>query len=328
MALAPLYTARGMTLMPRFATPVILSLLLLSAFLMACASSARNPALPVTQPPAPALATDATGETNLPAFFDAATVNPPTPATEPTAAPPPTESPTPTLVPTAAPIPTPTLTPVALDEAGIEADTATLETFYWAMQGDQWEVNFNWLRDEPLDTWWGVDTDSSGRVVRLDLHRNRLRGELPHELGDLTELKYLNLSINYIEGEIPIGMGGLSKLEFLDISRNNLTGGLPAQLDGMSSLRYLYLWSNELCCPIPAELGNLSNLRVLDLWNNGLNEAVPKELGNLSNLEILDVGCNLLRQEIPQEVQGLPKLRDIDIDCYGIREWWLREWLP
>ena len=48
-------------------------------------------------------------------------------------------------------------------------DRAALEALYNATDGPNWVNNDNWLTDAPLGEWYGVDTDASGRVVRLDL---------------------------------------------------------------------------------------------------------------------------------------------------------------
>ncbi|MYB05443.1 MAG: Ig-like domain-containing protein, partial [Gemmatimonadetes bacterium] len=48
-------------------------------------------------------------------------------------------------------------------------DRAALEALYNATDGPDWVNNDNWLTDAPLGEWYGVDTDGSGRVVRMDL---------------------------------------------------------------------------------------------------------------------------------------------------------------
>ncbi len=53
------------------------------------------------------------------------------------------------------------------------ADRAALVALYNATDGPNWVNNGNWLTDAPLGDWYGVDTDVSGRVVRI-----KLRGKL------------------------------------------------------------------------------------------------------------------------------------------------------
>ena len=93
--------------------------------------------------------------------------------------------------------------------------------------------NWNWLTDELLGVWYGVDTDAAGRVVRIDLAGqwdnetqeyipHGLRGELPAELENLTELTTLSLSGNNLTGPIPPELGSLTKLTSLELSHNDL----------------------------------------------------------------------------------------------------------
>ena len=52
----------------------------------------------------------------------------------------------------------------------------------------------NWLSDAPLGEWGGVSTNDDGRVTRLHLLGNDLSGEIPAELGSLSNLEALSLS--------------------------------------------------------------------------------------------------------------------------------------
>jgi hypothetical protein len=54
-----------------------------------------------------------------------------------------------------------------------------------------------------LGDWYGVETDSQGRVVRLNLADNNLRGELPSSIGNLSRLQYINIKQNRLTGRIP-----------------------------------------------------------------------------------------------------------------------------
>ena len=62
-------------------------------------------------------------------------------------------------------------------------------------------------------------------------------------------------------GEIPPELGGLSNLTELSLSGNQLTGEIPPELGGLSNLTGLRLFhGNQLTGEIPPELGGLSNL--------------------------------------------------------------------
>jgi hypothetical protein len=72
-----------------------------------------------------------------------------------------------------------------------------------------------WLSDAPLSEWDGVKTDDDGRVIELDLNYNYLSGEIPAELGSLSNLE----------------LGSLSNLTNLRLLSNDLSGCVPSSLE-------------------------------------------------------------------------------------------------
>ena len=60
--------------------------------------------------------------------------------------------------------------------------------------------------------------------IGLDLRGNQLSGEIPAELGSLSNLKTLWLYSNQLSGEIPPELGNLSNLQGLNLSYNDLSG--------------------------------------------------------------------------------------------------------
>ena len=126
-----------------------------------------------------------------------------------------------------------------------ESERRILVAFYNATGGPDWTTNRNWLTDEPLYTWHGVSTNL-GRVTILSLVGNGLTGELPPELGGLTELRELYLDVNQLTGEIPRELANLTSLQFLGLSRNQLTGEVPRELINLESLEVMELAYNQL----------------------------------------------------------------------------------
>ena len=112
---------------------------------------------------------------------------------DPAPAPAPTLTPTTPATATAAPAtpqaPTPTLTTTPGETI---SEREALVTLYEATGGADWVENTNWLSDAPLGEWHGVTTDDRGHVIRLNLFDNGLTGEIPPELGNLSNLRELN----------------------------------------------------------------------------------------------------------------------------------------
>ena len=200
------------------------------------------------------------------------------------------------------------------------SDREILEALYLATFGPDWTNSENWLTDAPLGEWHGVEVDGEGRVVRLNLFANRLRGTLPAELGKLTELRHLTLARNYsgLTGAIPAELGNLPNLRGLFLYSNALEGAIPAELGSLPNLVTLSLFTNDLEGAIPPELGNLANLRGLSLNDNDLKGAIPPELGNLANLQYLFLAGNRLTGSIPSTLSNLASLRSLLLARNGL----------
>ena len=116
----------------------------------------------------------------------------------------------------------------------VETDREALVAFYNATDGENWYNSYNWLSDAPLGEWYGVTTNVDGRVTELDMPDipgNGLSGEIPAELGNLSNLIWLELDDNRLRGEIPPELGSLSNLQGLDLGGNQLSGCVPSSLE-------------------------------------------------------------------------------------------------
>ncbi|KAH1195050.1 MDIS1-interacting receptor like kinase 2 [Glycine max] len=146
-----------------------------------------------------------------------------------------------------------------------------------------------------------------------NLHSNEFTGNIPPEIGNLSQLFKLNLSNNHLSGEIPKSYGRLAKLNFLDLSNNNFIGSIPRELSDCKNLLSMNLSHNNLSGEIPYELGNLFSLQILlDLSSNSLSGDLPQNLGKLASLEILNVSHNHLSGPIPQSFSSMISLQSID----------------
>ena len=66
----------------------------------------------------------------------------------------------------------------AAAQGSAASDRAVLEALYDATGGPDWIDNTNWKGAAPLGEWFGVTTDTAGRVTRLEVPGNGLAGPI------------------------------------------------------------------------------------------------------------------------------------------------------
>ena len=261
------------------------------------------------------------------------------------------EAATPTPEPSDRSVSTPAISiaiPTETTPAGSSGPERTaLTALYEATSGQDWKTNDGWLSDGPLDKWQRVATDENGQVTGLDLGANRLNGEIPTELGDLSNLKLLYLSDNNLTGALPQSLTGISGLESFRFHNNS---GLCAPIDEafQTWLQGIALVVGSSCAPEDSledreVLVQLYNALDGENWNNnanwltelpirqwhgvindasgrvtglllesnGLAGELPKELGSLSNLKRLELANNYLTGEVPRELGNLSELETL-----------------
>ena len=148
-------------------------------------------------------------------------------------------------------------------------------------------ASLNWSADVRIDRWERIKIGGfPGRVTELRLSGLELNGTIPPELGNLTELRILNLGNNSLTGSIAPELGSLSNLSHVYLNTNRLTGEIPSQISDLWNLREMWLQDNTLTGEIPVALSELHGLEYLYLQGNEFKGCIPKALADKSGLRL------------------------------------------
>ncbi|XP_076884007.1 receptor-like protein EIX2 [Bidens hawaiensis] len=181
----------------------------------------------------------------------------------------------------------------------------------------------------------------------LDLSCNNFKGiQIPSFIGSLRSLRYLNLSESRFGGMIPPQIGNISELRVLSLS---LDGASMMKMQWLSSLHWLrhldmsfvdlskatdwFLVINTLpslvelhlvICQLPdihphASRLNVTSLSVLDiLGNNFGTRSIPQWIFSLTGLVTLNIGSCYFEHSLPSNIYSFRNLTSLEtLYAYG-----------
>ncbi|CAB9503962.1 Leucine Rich Repeat [Seminavis robusta] len=195
-----------------------------------------------------------------------------------------------------------------------------LVTFYYATNGQGWDINENWLSHDLHECLWktkgvglqgdGINQlcDPDGNFLYLYLTKNGLSGRLPPELGLLTKLEVLNVATNSIRGTIPSQIGLMTSLKELLMDYNELTGEVPTEIGELTRLEYFYVHTNPVTGTIMTEVGLLTNMIDFEWTDTVTRGTIPTELGLMTQTTVLFMWANLLEGTIPSEIGSMTNM--------------------
>ncbi|KAF7849767.1 hypothetical protein BT93_L0320 [Corymbia citriodora subsp. variegata] len=177
-------------------------------------------------------------------------------------------------------------------------------------------------------------------LVSLDLqYCCRLR-ELPQEMGELEELKELDISGTDIV-EIPPCIGYLKKLEVLSAYNCKSLVGLPDSISHLVNLLTLDLTRCLGLCELPESIGSLMKLQrlscgyeYLDPYLSALKSQtscelnssyegickLPESIGDLKNLKSLRIFNSKKLRNLPSTISKLGNLEELNaLNCGNLR---------
>ncbi|KAL9952135.1 hypothetical protein ACROYT_G039345 [Oculina patagonica] len=178
-------------------------------------------------------------------------------------------------------------------------------------------------------------------LIECRLNGNHFIGSIPSTMGNMKNLRTLNLARNHLSGQIPKSIGTIHSLQIADFSGNHLSSFekgikfksvevlllasnkhltmnfnelLQAMASTQGSLRILNISECNFSGTITARLWDFKNIISVDLRNNKLIGKFPWSYDNLLFLHDFSyVSANNLSGQIPEDFAEIPSLELLDV---------------
>ncbi|KAJ7942843.1 Receptor protein kinase [Quillaja saponaria] len=154
---------------------------------------------------------------------------------------------------------------------------------------------------------WDKVGCANNRVNRIQIGRQKLKGTLPKELANLTELEHFEVQGNELTGPLP-NLAGLSKLKILLAHDNNFSFIPPDFFTEMSSLEAVDVGDNPFTAwEIPDSLRDAATLQNFSANHANVTGKVPDFFGRsgpFPSLTNLHLAQNNLEGELPASFAG------------------------
>lgn len=162
----------------------------------------------------------------------------------------------------------------------------------------------------------------------------QLGGQIPQDIGNLTQLEWLLLNNCTFEGKVPdltlpklqvlnlaqnklngtlSGIVHAPMLEMVALFDNNFVGGLPEGLGTLRHMRSMLVSSPNFGGELIDEMQHCTSLETLSIVSSGLTGTIPDWIGNLTKLKWMVLVGNDLVGRLPTTLARLSNLKYLDL---------------
>jgi hypothetical protein len=204
--------------------------------------------------------------------------------------------------------------------------------------------------------WFGVNctativsemsSSNENVVTSLILNDNRLHGTFPPDLGLLSGLTLVDLSLNLLCGPIPATIGQWQSIEHFDLhvevdtnricilngtlpstignwngpttidwSGHALSGPLPESMShwNVNRIQKFNMNWNRIGGTIPSFIVTWWNLTHIEMMYNQITGAIPEMIGNLRQLQQFNFLGNALNGTLPMSIENLTRIESFSV---------------
>ncbi|KAM3280903.1 hypothetical protein P3S67_027923 [Capsicum chacoense] len=157
-----------------------------------------------------------------------------------------------------------------------ESDAETGSMYYQATSKQAWLDFLGWISSaRHYHISYGFQSDIRLMDVETRIQFTTKRNSLTYKGSILKYMTGIDLSSNRLTGEIPVELGNLSKIHALNLSHNHFVGRIPGTFSNLHDIESLDLSYNILNGRIPVGLLELYSLAIFSVAYNNLSGAVP-----------------------------------------------------
>lgn len=177
--------------------------------------------------------------------------------------------------------------------------------------GRYWKHHANWTRPSvPICHREGI-VCAGDNIVEIELLDNNLKGTIPPEVFDLTEIKLLGFTNNQVDLSFE-RMDRAQNLVVLKLS-NTQVRSLNHLDKAAPSLKEIHLAGNQLDGPIPEVVYDLPHVRKIFLSNNAFTGSLSDSVADMTALQELELAGNKLTGTIPTVLGAFTDLRRLQL---------------